>query len=92
MQTMTDHPLHDAAHLGATSGAEEAADTDRPALPIRSLATPVSALSFWLAIALPAIYLPLLFTGLSTVPDLVTFLGLFGFHLVALVGGRSYRR
>ena len=89
---MTENPLPDAARLGSASGAEEASDGDRPFLPASPLATPVSALSFWLAIALPAVYLPLLFTGLSSVADLVTFLGLFGAHLVALVGGRSYRR
>lgn len=88
---MTDHPLHDAP-LSPDSSGEGATDVDRPTLPIRSLATPISALAFWLAIALPALYLPLLFTGLTTVPDLLTFLGLVGVHLAALVGGRSYRR
>ena len=88
---MSENPLHDASRLGSSS-AEEANDGDRPLLPAGSLATPVSALAFWSAIALPALYLPLLLTGLSTVPDLVLFLGLFGLHLVALVGGRSYRR
>ena len=89
---MSENPLHDATPLGSSQTAEEANDGDRPFLPAGSLATPVSALAFWLAIALPALYLPLLLTGLSTVPDLMLFLGLFGLHLVALVGGRSYRR
>lgn len=89
---MTENSLPDATRLGPTSGAEEANDGGRPALPAWSLSTPLSALSFWLAIALPAVYLPLLITGLSTVPDLVSFLGLFGLHLAALFGGRSYRR
>ena len=89
---MTENPLHDATRLGTSQSAEEANDRDRPFLPAGSLTTPVSALAFWLAIALPALYLPLLLTGLSTVPDLVLFLSLFGLHLVALVGGRSYRR
>lgn len=89
---MTENPLHETPRLGSASAADESTDRDRPLLPRRSLAAPVSALAFWSAIALPALYLPLLITGLSTVPDLVLFLGLFGLHLVALVGGRSYRR
>lgn len=89
---MTEHPLHDSARLGPASGAEEANDPDRPLVPTSPISTPLSALSFWLAIALPAVYLPLLFTGLSTVADLVTFLGLFAAHVVALLGGRSHRR
>ena len=88
---MTENPRYDAPRLGSAPSAEEANDGDRPLLPTRSLAAPISALAFWSAIALPALYLPLLFTGLSTVPDLVLFLGLFGLHLVALVGGQSYR-
>lgn len=89
---MSENPLHDATRLGSSQSAEEANDSDRPFLPTGSLTTPVSALAFWSAIALPALYLPLLLTGLSTVPDLVLFLSLFGLHLVALVGGQSYRR
>jgi len=76
----------------ARLGAEEAVDADRPLLPAGSIAAPLSALSFWLAIGLPALYLPLLITGLSTVSDLLTFLALFGLHVLALIGGRSYRR
>lgn len=89
---MPEPTLHSPTRLGAASSAEEANDVDRFQLPVGSIAAPLSALSFWLAIALPALYLPLLFTGLSTVPDLLTFFGLFGLHLVALVGGRSYGR
>jgi len=89
---MTENPLHDAPRLGTTTGGEEVGGSDHSLLSAGLLTTPLSALSFWLAIALPAIYLPLLITGLSTVSDLLLFLGLFGLHLLALVGGRSYRR
>jgi hypothetical protein len=51
----------------------------------------LSALAFWLAIVLPALYLPLLVAGIQSTDGLVTFLGLLGLHLVALVGGRRYR-
>lgn len=92
MRNMTDNPLPDALRLGSSRTAEDTTDVDRPLLPVGYVTAPVSALAFWLAIALPALYLPLLLTGLSTVPDLVLFLSLFGLHLVALVGGQSYRR
>ena len=52
----------------------------------------VSALSFWGAIALPSVYLPLLVFGIDSTEGLTTFLLLFGLHLVALFGGRRYRR
>jgi len=52
----------------------------------------VSALSFWGAIALPSVYLPLLVFGVDSTEGLTTFLLLFGLHLVALFGGRRYRR
>lgn len=50
----------------------------------------LSALSFWGAIALPALYLPLLLVGIDTTNGLVTFLLLFGLHVLALLGGRRY--
>ena len=88
---MPQNPLHHAARLGSSAANEEAMDGERRLRPAGLLSRPVSALAFWLAIALPALYLPLLLTGLSSVPDLALFLGLFGLHLGALVGGRSYR-
>lgn len=51
----------------------------------------LSTLSFWGAIALPSVYVPLLVFGIDTPDGLATFLLLFGLHLVALVGGRRYR-
>ena len=50
----------------------------------------LSALSFWGAIALPAVYLPLLLTGIDTTNGLVTFFLLFGLHVLALLGGRRH--
>lgn len=69
---------------------------DRPALPrridspLRLLTAPLSALSFWSAIALPALYVPLMVAGIDTTRGLLLFLGLIGLHLLALFGGRSY--
>lgn len=55
------------------------------------LRRPLSALSFWTAIALPALYLPLLFHGIGSVDQLALFLGLLGLHVLALTGGRRHR-
>lgn len=54
------------------------------------LPRPLSALSFWAAIALPAVYLPLLATGIESARGLALFLGLFGLHVVALVAGHPH--
>lgn len=54
------------------------------------LSEPLSAIAFWIAIALPLLYVPLLAAGLDTIQDLLVFLGLFALHLAALFGGRRY--
>jgi|GEM_PF-5484533 len=59
--------------------------TDRAAAATRGL---LSTLAFWSAIALPALYLPLLGNGIETVDRLGLFLGLIGLHVLALVAGR----
>lgn len=51
----------------------------------------VSTVSFWTAIGLPALYLPLLVQGLESVAGLGLFLGLLGLHVLALLGGRRHR-
>lgn len=57
----------------------------------RQASTFLSFLSFWAAITLPAVYLPLLVTRLDTPQELVVFMGLFLLHVVALLGGQHYR-
>lgn len=56
----------------------------------RTLRAPLSWVAFYSAIALPAVYLPLLATGIETTDWLILFFGLLGLHLASLVGGRSY--
>lgn len=51
---------------------------------------PISMLSFWFAIGLPAIYIPLLAIGIDSTSGLVVFLALFGFHILTLFVGRHY--
>lgn len=63
-------------------------DTGRAAA--RRIKTPLARLAFYSAIGLPAVYLPLLATGIETTDGLVVFLGLFALHVATLVGGRPY--
>ena len=88
----TDQSLHDRARIGPPTGAETN-DGRHPGLTglMRPITGPLSALAFWAAIALPALYIPLLVAGLESTGDLSVFLGLFGLHLLALFGGRSHR-
>lgn len=58
----------------------------------QTFSKPLSVMAFWSAIALPALYLPLLFAGLESLNGLGLFLGLFGLHIVALILGQSHRR
>lgn len=72
---------------GAPDGREDDGDGLR-----RRIGAPLSALSFWGAIALPVLYLPPLVLGIESTTGLLAFLGLLGLHAAALIGGRGYRR
>lgn len=56
------------------------------------LTTPIEIVSFWLAVTLPFLYLPLLVSGVSTNGELLTVLTLLGLNVVALVVGHDHRR
>lgn len=56
------------------------------------LTTPVEMVSFWLAIALPFLYLPLLVAGVTTDGELLSVFVLVGANVLALVVGHGYRR
>ena len=58
--------------------------------PGESVLSPVRAIAFWVAVALPFLYLPLLITGLDTTPITVAFLALLGANAVALFVGRGH--
>lgn len=61
-------------------------------LAVSSLARPIEAISFWSAIALPFLYLPLLFSGLGSNSQLTAFLALLAIHAVTIVAGHGYDR
>lgn len=55
-----------------------------------SLEAPLTAVSYWLAVGLPVVYLTLLIVGIETPRELGLFLGLLGAHGLALIGGHNY--
>lgn len=54
--------------------------------------TPLEVVGFWSAIALPFLYVPLLFTGISTQGELLTFIGLLALNVAALLAGHGHKR
>lgn len=58
---------------------------------LRLVTAPLRFVSFWLAVALPFLYLPLLYGGLTGEQGVV-FTALLGLNVVALVLGHSHRR
>jgi VIT1/CCC1 family predicted Fe2+/Mn2+ transporter len=57
-----------------------------------SLRTLVRAIAFWTAVLLPLVYVPLLATGLDSVPMALTFVALMTVNVCALVVGQPYGR
>lgn len=57
----------------------------------RSLRSSLAAVSFWAAVCLPLLYVPVLLAGTETTDGPLVLLGVVGLHLAALVGGRTYR-
>lgn len=53
---------------------------------------PVRVVSFWIAVALPFLYLPLLVTGLETPTVTAAFLALLAANAVTLFVGHPHRR
>ena len=60
--------------------------------PRENVLAPVRVLSFWVAVALPFLYLPLLLTGLETTTVTTAFLALLAANAVALFVGHPHRR
>ncbi|MDJ1431682.1 hypothetical protein [Halostagnicola sp. A-GB9-2] len=79
----------------ATTGVSaDGQDADPRALEqyLPSLAKPIRVGSFWLAIVLPFLYVPLLVTGLSSSVETGLFLGLLVLNIVVLYVGHSYQQ
>ena len=59
-------------------------------LGVDSLASQIRMVSFWMAVALPFLHVPLLFRGLGGPSETLTFLGLLALNLVALLVGHPH--
>lgn len=86
------HPLYDQTVMSTMSPSApntvlEAVREQFGAVLVRSM----EAVAFWLAVALPFLYLPLLANGISGQEALV-FVGLLVVNVVALVAGHGYHR
>ncbi|GAB3678106.1 hypothetical protein [Halopiger thermotolerans] len=67
-------------------------EADRQRRVLRSLKGPAQFLSFWVAIALPFVHLPLLAQGLGDPGVTLTFLALLAVNVLALYVGHGYNR
>ncbi|WP_411714347.1 hypothetical protein [Natronomonas sp.] len=56
------------------------------------LKEPIEAASFWLAVLLPAAYLPLFYLGLGGTTEAAGFVTLVAVHLFVLTIGHTHRR
>lgn len=52
----------------------------------------IEMIGFWTAVALPFLYVPLLVTGLDTMPRRITFVGLLALNVTALIVGHRHKR
>lgn len=78
-------------NTSAPTDAEQSAD-HLNRLAASSVARSVEAISFWSAIALPFLYLPLLVNGLGSTAQFTAFLALLALHAATIVGGHRYNR
>ncbi|NGM68873.1 hypothetical protein G6M89_07585 [Natronolimnobius sp. AArcel1] len=72
------------------SSAEADRNQGRPL--VRTLKGPAQFLSFWIAIALPFIHLPLLMQGLGDPSVTLTFLSLLAINVFALYAGHGHNQ
>lgn len=61
-----------------------------PSLDRKYFRRPLEAVGFWAGIALPFLYLPLLFAGQLSGPERTAFFALVALHAGALVVGHTY--
>lgn len=89
--------LRDNADEVSTMSTTSPSMPDAPTTDLRSRITletvlkPVRATSFYAALALPLVYVPLLVSGLESVSQTTTFALLLGLHVLALAAGHGHQ-
>ena len=69
----------------------DAPTTDlRSRITLETVLKPIRATSFYAALALPLVYVPLLVSGLESVSQTTTFALLLGLHVLALAAGHGH--
>ena len=74
------------------SNPEAKQERNRSSRYLRSIKGPAQFLSFWVAIALPFVHLPLLAQGLGNASVTMTFLTLLTLNVCALYIGHGYKQ
>lgn len=84
--------LHLRSRLSRAAATLSGAGTDRSpfARGLRTVSVPLRTVGFWAAVALPALHVPLLLTGLDTGGEVVAFAVLVALNVLALWAGHGY--
>ncbi len=89
---MSNHsPLPNESIASSTAEAERTHEQSSRRI-VRSIKAPAQFLSFWAAITLPFIHLPLLAQGLGNPTVTLTFLALLALNVVTLFVGHGYNQ
>ena len=89
--------IRDTADEVSTMSTTSPSMPDAPTTDLRSRITletvlkPIRATSFYAALALPLVYVPLLVSGLESVSQTTTFALLLGLHVLALAAGHGHQ-
>ena len=89
---MSNHSPLSNESIGPSSPEPDRQHDQRSRRLIRSLKGPTQFLSFWVAIALPFVHLPLLAQGLGNAQVTLTFLTLLTMNVCALYVGHGYKQ
>jgi hypothetical protein len=92
LQNENTSPVGSPSDAGETTGGRTRLAALYDSYQDHTLTTPVEVVGFWSAIALPFLYVPMLFTGIASQGELLTFLGLLALNLAALLAGHGHKR
>lgn len=84
--------LHLRSRLSTAFATLSGVGSDRPPIGrrLRTAATPLRTVGFWAAVALPALHVPLLLTGLDTAGEAAAFATLVALNALALWLGHGH--
>ncbi len=92
LETRCPDPMSNPSPVSNESIAPSSPEAERQHRLLRSVKGPAQFLSFWVAIALPFVHLPLLAQGLGDPTVTLTFFVLLAVNVFALYLGHGYNR